>query len=65
MEDDAVAGYGIVTMLADAVGAVGDDPAAISEYMPDQQLQPAGVRVHDVVDRVGRDGERTTDILRR
>ena len=33
MEDDAVAGYGIVTMIAEAVGAVGDDGAAISEYL--------------------------------
>ncbi len=36
MEDDAVAGYGVVTMLADAIGAVGDDPAAISEYLHGQ-----------------------------
>ncbi|HEX6254910.1 MAG TPA: ABC transporter substrate-binding protein [Euzebyales bacterium] len=33
MEDDAVAAYGIVTMLAEAVGEVGDDPAAIAEYL--------------------------------
>ncbi len=33
MSDDAVAGYGIVTMVAEAVGAVGDDPTAIAEYM--------------------------------
>ncbi len=33
MSDDAVAGYGIVTMVAQAVGEVGDDPAAIAEYM--------------------------------
>jgi ABC-type branched-subunit amino acid transport system substrate-binding protein len=33
MSDDAVAGYGIVTMIAEAVGAVGDDPEAIAEYM--------------------------------
>jgi branched-chain amino acid transport system substrate-binding protein len=33
MEDDAVAGYGIVTMVAEAVGEVGDDPAAIAEYL--------------------------------
>lgn len=33
MEDDAVAGYGIVTMLAEAAAAVGDDPVAISEYL--------------------------------
>ncbi len=33
MSDDAVAGYGIVTMVAEAVGEVGDDPVAIAEYM--------------------------------
>jgi branched-chain amino acid transport system substrate-binding protein len=33
MEDDAVAGYGIVQMVAEAVGEVGDDPAAIAEYL--------------------------------
>ena len=31
MEDDAVAAYGIVTMIAQAVGEVGDDPAAVAE----------------------------------
>ena len=33
MEDDAVAGYGIVTMVAEAVREVGDDRAAIAEYL--------------------------------
>jgi branched-chain amino acid transport system substrate-binding protein len=33
MSDDAVAGYGIVTMVAEAVGAVGDDRTAIAEYL--------------------------------
>jgi len=33
MDDDAVAGYGIVTMVAEAVGEVGDDPVAIAEYL--------------------------------
>jgi branched-chain amino acid transport system substrate-binding protein len=33
MSDDAVAGHGIVTMIAEAVGAVGDAPAAIAEYL--------------------------------
>lgn len=32
-EDDALAGYGIVQMVAEAVGEVGDDTAAISEYL--------------------------------
>lgn len=32
-EDDALAGYGIVTMVAQAVGEVGDDPTAIAEYL--------------------------------
>ena len=33
MEDDAVAGFGIVTMIAEAVEEVGDDPAAVAEYL--------------------------------
>ncbi len=33
MEDDAVAGYGMVQAIAQAVGAVGDDPVAIAEYL--------------------------------
>ena len=33
MSDDAVAGFGIVTMVAEAVAEVGDDPVAISEYL--------------------------------
>lgn len=33
MEADAVAGYGIVTMVAEAVTEVGDDPAAVAEYL--------------------------------
>ncbi len=33
MEDDAVAGYGIVQMIAQSVEAVGDDPVAIAEYL--------------------------------
>jgi branched-chain amino acid transport system substrate-binding protein len=33
MSDDAVAGHGIVTMVAEAVGEIGDDPVAIAEYL--------------------------------
>jgi branched-chain amino acid transport system substrate-binding protein len=33
MSDDAVAGYAIVQMVAEAVGEVGDDPTAIAEYI--------------------------------
>jgi branched-chain amino acid transport system substrate-binding protein len=33
MSDDAVAAHGIVTMVAQAVGEVGDEPVAIAEYM--------------------------------
>lgn len=43
MEDDAVAGYGVVTMLADAVGAVGDDPVAIAEYLHGQTFELDGM----------------------
>jgi branched-chain amino acid transport system substrate-binding protein len=33
MSDDAVAGYAIVQIVAEAVGAVGDDPEAVAEYV--------------------------------
>ncbi|MCI0543352.1 MAG: ABC transporter substrate-binding protein [Actinobacteria bacterium] len=33
MSDDAVAGFGIVTMVATAAGEVGDDPVAIADYI--------------------------------
>lgn len=33
MSDDAVAGHGIVTMVAEAVAEVGDDPVAIADYL--------------------------------
>jgi branched-chain amino acid transport system substrate-binding protein len=42
MDDDAVAGFGIVTMLADAATAVGDDPAAIAEYLHGQTYDLPG-----------------------
>jgi branched-chain amino acid transport system substrate-binding protein len=32
-EDDALAGYGIVRMVAESVGMVGDDPAAITRHL--------------------------------
>jgi branched-chain amino acid transport system substrate-binding protein len=38
MDDDAVAAYGIVTMVALAVEAVGDDPAAIGEWLHTQEF---------------------------
>ncbi len=42
MEDDAVAGYGIVTMVADAVEAVGTDGVAIAEYLHGQTYDLPG-----------------------
>jgi branched-chain amino acid transport system substrate-binding protein len=42
MSDDAVAGYGIVTMIAEAVGAVGDDPVAIAEYLHNNTFELPG-----------------------
>jgi branched-chain amino acid transport system substrate-binding protein len=42
MDDDAVAGYGIVTMVAQAVGEVGDDPAKIAEYLHGQTFDLPG-----------------------
>jgi branched-chain amino acid transport system substrate-binding protein len=42
MSDDAVAGFGIVTMVADAISNVGDDPVAISEYLHGQTYDLEG-----------------------
>jgi branched-chain amino acid transport system substrate-binding protein len=42
MEDDAVAGYGIVQMVAEAVGEVGDDPAAVAEYLHENSFELPG-----------------------
>ncbi|MEO7398052.1 MAG: hypothetical protein ABIW84_05765, partial [Ilumatobacteraceae bacterium] len=42
MEDDAVAGYGIVTMVAQAIEAVGDDPVAISEWIHGESFDLPG-----------------------
>ena len=43
MEDDAVAMYGVVTALADAVANVGDDPATIAEYLHTQSYDTPGM----------------------
>ena len=42
MSDDAVAGFGIVTMVAEAVGAVGADPVAIAGYLHDNSFELEG-----------------------
>ncbi|MCZ7532334.1 MAG: ABC transporter substrate-binding protein [Acidimicrobiia bacterium] len=42
MEDDAVAGFGIVHAVAEAVGAVGDDPAAVAQYLHDNSFDIPG-----------------------
>jgi branched-chain amino acid transport system substrate-binding protein len=42
MDDDAVAGYGIVQMVAQAVTEVGDDPEAIAEYLHEQSFDLPG-----------------------
>jgi branched-chain amino acid transport system substrate-binding protein len=42
MDDDAVAAYGIVTMIAQGVEAVGDDPAAIGEWLHTQEFDLPG-----------------------
>ncbi|HZD72350.1 MAG TPA: ABC transporter substrate-binding protein [Actinomycetota bacterium] len=41
-EDDALAGYGIVTMVAKAVGKVGDDPVAIARYLHENTFDIPG-----------------------
>ena len=42
MSDDAVAGYAIVQIVAEAVGEVGDDPAAIAEYVHANEFDMPG-----------------------
>jgi branched-chain amino acid transport system substrate-binding protein len=42
MEDDAVAAYGIVQMVAEAIGEVGDDRQAIAEYLHGQTFDLPG-----------------------
>jgi branched-chain amino acid transport system substrate-binding protein len=42
MDDDAVAGYGIVTMVAQAVEEVGDDPVAVAEYLHENTFDLPG-----------------------
>jgi branched-chain amino acid transport system substrate-binding protein len=42
MSDDAVAGYAIVQIVAEAVGEVGDDPVAIAEYVRTHEFNMPG-----------------------
>lgn len=42
MSDDAVAGFGIVTMVAAAVAEVGDDPTAIADYIRGETFELEG-----------------------
>jgi branched-chain amino acid transport system substrate-binding protein len=42
MSDDAVAGYAIVQIVAEAVGEVGDDRTAIAEYIRTHEFNPPG-----------------------
>lgn len=42
MSDDAVSGYGIVQIVAEAVAAVGDDPAKIAEYVHANSFEVPG-----------------------
>jgi branched-chain amino acid transport system substrate-binding protein len=42
MDDDAIASYGIVTMIARAVAEVGDDPVAIGEWLHTQEFDLPG-----------------------
>jgi branched-chain amino acid transport system substrate-binding protein len=48
MSDDAVAGHGIVTMVADAVANIGDDPVAIAEYLHGQTYDDLEGYAHPV-----------------
>ncbi|HZC99468.1 MAG TPA: ABC transporter substrate-binding protein [Actinomycetes bacterium] len=42
LEDDALAGYGIVTMVAEGIRKAGDDPAAIAKYLHDNTFDIPG-----------------------
>jgi ABC-type branched-subunit amino acid transport system substrate-binding protein len=42
MSDDAVAGYAIVQIVAQAVGEVGDDPVAVAEYIHANEFDMPG-----------------------
>jgi branched-chain amino acid transport system substrate-binding protein len=42
MSDDAVAGYGVVTAVAQAIDEVGDDPVAVAEYLHANSFEPPG-----------------------
>jgi branched-chain amino acid transport system substrate-binding protein len=42
MSDDAVAGFAIVQMIAEAVGEVGDDPVAIADYIRSHEFNMPG-----------------------
>jgi branched-chain amino acid transport system substrate-binding protein len=42
MSDDAVAGYAIVKIVAEAVGAVGDDPTAVADYVRSHTFNEPG-----------------------
>lgn len=42
MSDDAVAGYAIVQIIAQAVGKVGDDPVAIAKYLHENEFTMPG-----------------------
>jgi len=42
MSDDAVAGYAIVQIVAEAVGEVGDDPEAVAEYVHSHEFNMPG-----------------------
>ena len=41
-EDDALAAYGTVKMVAEAVGEVGDDPAAVAKYLHENSFDIPG-----------------------
>ena len=42
MSDDAVAGYAIVQMVAEAVGEVGDDPTSVAQYIHEHEFDMPG-----------------------
>jgi ABC-type branched-subunit amino acid transport system substrate-binding protein len=42
LEDDALASYGIVKMVAEALGKVGDDPEAIAKYLHENTFDIPG-----------------------
>ena len=63
MEDDAVAGYGIVQMVAQAVEAGRRRSGGHRRVPPQRDVRPSRLPVRHELDGVGRDGRRPAGVL--